>query len=95
MTRGADLFELPFANSLFAPSLSDDLKHDEALSSRVAALNMLDLSLDHLGVKMKEDDPEKPDEKLGKRDKEVAKGLEEIVGKVGKGAFELWSGSMR
>jgi hypothetical protein len=29
---------------------SDDASHDEALSSRVAALNMLDLGLEHLGV---------------------------------------------
>jgi len=36
--------------SLFRPVESDDASHDEALSSRVAALNMLDLSLDHLGV---------------------------------------------
>lgn len=36
--------------SLFRPSNSDDASHDEALSSRIAALNMLDLTLDHLGV---------------------------------------------
>lgn len=35
---------------LYRPSNSDDASHDEALSSRIAALNMLDLSLDHLGV---------------------------------------------
>lgn len=28
----------------------DDAQHDEALSSRVAALNMLDLGLEHLDV---------------------------------------------
>lgn len=30
--------------------MSDDASHDEALSSRVAALNMLDLGLDHLDI---------------------------------------------
>ena len=35
---------------LFTPSNSDDLSHDEALSSRIAALNLLDLSLGNLGV---------------------------------------------
>lgn len=35
---------------LFLQSSSDDPIHDEALSSRVAALNMLDLSLEHLDV---------------------------------------------
>lgn len=31
-------------------SFSDDASHDEALSSRIAAVNLLDLSLSHLGV---------------------------------------------
>lgn len=29
---------------------ADDASHDEALSSRVAALNLMDISLGHLGV---------------------------------------------
>jgi hypothetical protein len=29
---------------------SDDASHDETLSSRVAALNMLDLGLEHLDI---------------------------------------------
>ncbi|KAJ7920681.1 hypothetical protein B0H13DRAFT_1867405 [Mycena leptocephala] len=39
-----------FFDRLFAPPTSDDSSHDQALSSRVAALNMLDLNLEHLGV---------------------------------------------
>lgn len=35
---------------LFSPATSDDASHDEALSSRVAAMNMVDLGLEHLGV---------------------------------------------
>ena len=35
---------------MFRPSNSDDASHDEALSSRIAALNMLDLNLEHLGI---------------------------------------------
>ena len=31
-------------------SFSDDATHDEALSSRIAAVNLLDLNLGHLGV---------------------------------------------
>jgi hypothetical protein len=34
------------------PWNSDDVSHDEALSSRIAALNLLDLSLGHLGVEV-------------------------------------------
>lgn len=34
------------------PTNSDDLSHDEALASRIAALNMLDLGLEHLGVEI-------------------------------------------
>lgn len=37
---------------LFIPSNSDDLSHDEALSTRIAALNLLDLSLENLGVEI-------------------------------------------
>ncbi|KII87103.1 hypothetical protein PLICRDRAFT_42742 [Plicaturopsis crispa FD-325 SS-3] len=39
-----------FYDKLFLPSTSDDASHDEALTSRIAALNMLDLSLEHLDV---------------------------------------------
>ncbi|KAJ6481877.1 hypothetical protein C8R45DRAFT_314006 [Mycena sanguinolenta] len=39
-----------FFDRLFVPASSDDSSHDQALSSRVAALNMLDLNLEHLGV---------------------------------------------
>lgn len=39
-------------NRFFRPSTSDDASHDEALSSQVASLNMLDLSLAHLGVEV-------------------------------------------
>lgn len=35
---------------LFMQPSTDDSSHDEALSSRVAALNMLDLGLRHLGI---------------------------------------------
>jgi hypothetical protein len=41
------------------PSNSDDLSHDEALSSRIAALNLLDLNLENLGVEI---DPSAADE---------------------------------
>lgn len=39
-------------NRLFLPSNSDDVSHDEALANRIAALNMLDLGWEHLGVEM-------------------------------------------
>lgn len=41
------------------PSNSDDLSHDEALSSRIAALNLLDLNLENLGIEI---DPSAADE---------------------------------
>ena len=37
------------------PEESDDASHDEALSSRIAALSMLDLGWQHLGVEMDDD----------------------------------------
>jgi hypothetical protein len=33
---------------------TDDASHDEALASRVAALNLLDLDLGHLGIEIGE-----------------------------------------
>jgi len=39
---------------LFMQTTTDDASHDEALSSRVAALNMLDLGLGHLGIEVGE-----------------------------------------
>jgi len=37
---------------LFSPLTGDDASHDEALANRIAALNMLDLGLEHLGVEV-------------------------------------------
>jgi hypothetical protein len=42
--------------SLFASPNGDDDLHDEALGSRIAALNLLDLDLAHLGVIVDEGD---------------------------------------
>ncbi|PFH46208.1 hypothetical protein AMATHDRAFT_51216 [Amanita thiersii Skay4041] len=39
-----------FYDRLFKPSSSDDASHDETLSSRVLALNRLDLGLEHLDI---------------------------------------------
>ncbi|KAL6306233.1 hypothetical protein BKA93DRAFT_895417 [Sparassis latifolia] len=39
-----------FYDRLFLPVTADDASHDEALSSRIAAVNLLDLGLAHLGV---------------------------------------------
>lgn len=39
-----------FYDRLFLLSNTDDAEHDEALSSRIAAVNLLDLGLAHLGV---------------------------------------------
>ncbi|KAI0630746.1 hypothetical protein C8Q77DRAFT_1063148 [Trametes polyzona] len=41
-----------FYDRLFMPPGSDDVSHDEALSSRIAAVNLLDLGLGHLGVEV-------------------------------------------
>ncbi|KAF8199053.1 hypothetical protein BJ912DRAFT_950728 [Pholiota molesta] len=41
-----------FYDRLFMQPTTDDASHDEALSSRVAALNLLDLGLGHLGIEV-------------------------------------------
>lgn len=69
-----------FANcSLFSPIESDDARHDEALSSRIAALNMLDLSLDHLGLITRPDDAPAGEENV------IADGLVKVVDSIGDG----------
>ncbi|KAH9933442.1 uncharacterized protein B0H18DRAFT_983709 [Fomitopsis serialis] len=58
---------------LFLPESADDAEHDEALSSRIAAVNLLDLGLGHLGVD------------VGNSSKEV----EAVVGRCGKALVQL------
>ncbi|WRT70689.1 uncharacterized protein IL334_007687 [Kwoniella shivajii] len=62
-------------NRLFSPLESDDARHDEALASRIAALNMLDLSLDHLGL-ITRPEGEQPEGT-------IAQGLTDIVDRIG------------
>ncbi|WWD08310.1 hypothetical protein V865_006421 [Kwoniella europaea PYCC6329] len=71
-------------NRLFSPLESDDARHDEALASRIAALNMLDLSLDHLGL-ITRPEGEEPEGV-------IAKGLTDIVDDIGH-EFQKLSGS--
>lgn len=59
------------------PLASDDNSHDEALASRIAALNMLDLDLEHLGVEV--------DDEAG------LKGIHEVVASCGEGGLFLLS----
>ncbi|KAF8074643.1 hypothetical protein FPV67DRAFT_1665396 [Lyophyllum atratum] len=47
-----------FYDRLYMQPTSDDSSHDEALSSRVAALNMLDLGLEHLDINVENGGPE-------------------------------------
>ncbi|TBU41003.1 hypothetical protein BD309DRAFT_1043717 [Dichomitus squalens] len=47
-----------YYDRLFLPPGTDDASHDEALSSRIAAVNLLDLGLQHLGVEVGKAGPE-------------------------------------
>lgn len=64
---------------LFSPLESDDGRHDEALASRIAALNMLDLSLDHLGLVTR------PNSVIDGNEGPIAEGLAHIFERVGLG----------
>lgn len=46
---------------------ADDHAHDEALSNRIAALNVLDLTLEHLDIKISMDDIEDVVKECGER----------------------------
>lgn len=68
---------------LFAPSNSHDLQEDENLASRIAALNVLGLDLEHLGIDLDPDQELEEDwhlQNTGPRDS-----LEAIASRVGKG----------
>ena len=43
-------YEALISSRLFCQPTTDDSSHDEALSNRIAALNLLDLGLGHLGI---------------------------------------------
>lgn len=82
----------PALRSLFSPATSDDGKHDIALSSRIAALNMLDLSLEHLGVVVKETVAEPGREaELAERNRRVESGLQKMIERVGNRMFSCVS----
>lgn len=86
-----------FYDRLFMQPTSDDGAHDEALESRVAALNMLDLGLEHLDVVVGDKIKGRNEEETRKlRRKEIEK-----VGEVVKACGEcectllLWGAHLR
>ena len=66
---------------IFSPIESDDARHDEVLASRIAALNMLDLSLDHLGLITQ---PDELDDSITDKTS-IQRGLRQIVHDIGLG----------
>jgi hypothetical protein len=67
------LIPSPFI-SLFSSANGDDALHDEALESRIAALNLLDLDLAHLGVIVDEvDDTAEIDEAVKEAGQQLQK----------------------
>jgi hypothetical protein len=57
---------------LYLPPSSDDASHDEALGNRIAALNMLDLGWEHLGVEMSTNSSE-------------PRGIDDVIDSCGRG----------
>lgn len=62
---------------------STDAQEDENLASRIAALNMLELSLEHLGLDLSRAEGS---QEWGEQSRTIGDTLEDIVGVVGKGA---------
>lgn len=69
-------------DKLFSPTSSTDRHDDESLSTRIAGLHMLDLTLDHLGFQIEAPNTS-PEWDDGKRI--LHEGLEELVKHCGKG----------
>ena len=68
---------------LFSPHSSGDQQADENLASRIAALNILELSLDHLGIDLAGGGLDEWND--GQRT--IRDSLEDIIGLAGKGAL--------
>jgi hypothetical protein len=62
---------------------ADDARHDEALASRIAALNMVELSLDHLGLITRPENVRKEEANV------ISTGLHRIVEKIGDGESSI------
>ena len=62
---------------LFSPTTSDDGDNDESLSTRIAGLHLLDLTLDHLGLQIegRNSGPEEWDDER----RILREGLENII----------------
>lgn len=69
---------------LFSPLSSLDRQNDESLSTRIAGLHMLDLTLDHLGLEIESESGE-PDLEDNRR--VLREGLEDIVQQCSKGGW--------
>lgn len=68
---------------LFAPPASRDLQEDENLASRIAALNVLELGLDHLGLELED---EEGLEGWEQQSRSARESLEDLAAAVGKRA---------
>ena len=67
---------------LFSPASSGDAQEDENLASRIAALNLLELSLEHLGLDLGQDGGSDGWDANGRT---IRDSLEEIIGSAGNG----------
>jgi hypothetical protein len=69
-------------DKLFSPTSSADRSDDENLSTRIAGLHMLDLTLDHLGfqIEVPNSDPDWDDDK-----RVLLEGLDDVVKQCGRG----------
>jgi len=72
---------------VFSPPFSSDSQDDENLASRIAALNVLELSLEHLGVELGNAEEGLPGWEHQKRG--VRETVEDLVETVGKGGSEV------
>ncbi|GAA5822333.1 hypothetical protein JCM3770_001573 [Rhodotorula araucariae] len=82
LERLEDLATAVLHDRLFAPRGARDLQEDENLASRVAALNVLELGLDHLGIDLGDDGDELPG--WEGRSSGARESLEDLAGSVGR-----------
>lgn len=85
LERIEELVTTALYDRLFSPASSNDSQLNENLSSRIAALNILELSLEHLGLDLGGDGgPDGWDESS----RTIRDSLEDVIGVAGKGEFD-------
>ncbi|KAM0750725.1 hypothetical protein T439DRAFT_380596 [Meredithblackwellia eburnea MCA 4105] len=92
LERLEELVTVTLYDRIFCPTSSGDAQEDENLASRIAALNILELSLVHLGIDVR---PEEDSEQWDSSSRATTENLEQIITAAGLELARLQDSSTR